>query len=803
MVIKNWIGSLRRQSRLSKAESGQSLIILALAFLGLIAMLGLALDLGILYIERIHLKRAVDASALAGVVELPNEEAAMTRAIDYLRANDYAIPNPDGTCSSTTGPCDVAVKVMGCARSTPGEDFDTLANWPTPHNYITVANPRATFILDTYSFQTTTRDCDPPSGHGSGATAAVAGSANKLIISGTVTVGMNFMQFFGYSTAPASDSAAAQNITNLDIAVIFDNSGSMEGDTICYDCWHENTNNVTTYPYPKNGAYQPISYTTMINNNLCVAASTPYAPGGSSSNRYVIMEGELYSRNVNASWSRRQAGQGYWAIQRGNTDTPRASSIEGAFATSGDRSAYVAHHPYWTYGQPSPPAPLLGRFYTLQDAQSDAAPRLDYDFTASWNGDAYIWIRAQGGGLQSFWVNQVGNSYQHDANKLYWAVDSNVPVQNSSALTCDHVYAYAGCYSPTISHDDFDCVNPVACKNRWSWFRLGSIPVTANSLHTLKLWAGSPGYAIDKIVVTNNSAANASGLNDVLTANGERGRPATQGSARGGATAAKAGACDPCNPIFGLTVNPSDCTTPYYLVDEQTNNLGNPLFGDREPLRSSIEATKRFVMKLNPQYDQASFVGFDSSVNEQSELTCLRRQTALGNPTACYVGTSAISFTNVLQRIENQTASGGTNIATALRNGLETLGYNVDSRSGVDNLCDGSANSACGRGGAKRVIVLLTDGSPNDHSGDACHSDPNLWPYNSDPDFDCVMYYAKKAHQSNTVIYTIGLGNGVIPELLKAVADETNGTYYWASSPSKLDAIFDQILSNIYVRLIQ
>mgnify|MGYP000250166036 CR=1 FL=1 len=47
MVIKNWIGSLRRQARLSPAESGQSLIVLVFAFLGLIAMLGLALDLGL------------------------------------------------------------------------------------------------------------------------------------------------------------------------------------------------------------------------------------------------------------------------------------------------------------------------------------------------------------------------------------------------------------------------------------------------------------------------------------------------------------------------------------------------------------------------------------------------------------------------------------------------------------------------------------------------------------------------------------------------------------------------------------
>ncbi len=418
---------------------------------------------------------------------------------------------------------------------------------------------------------------------------------------------------------PARLAPSAQltpTICPLDVALVLDNSGSTEGDTICYDCWSKTSNDIFTYPYPANGTFRPISYTALISYNLCTATSVPYFVG---SNRYIIMEAELYARDF-SDWHRstRQAGQGSWAIQRGNTDEPRASSIDGAFATSGDRSAYVAHHPYWTYSEPSPPAPLLGYFYTLANAQADAAPRLDYDFTPNWSGDAYIWIRAQGGGQQSFWVNQVGNTFHQDANKLYWAVDSNVPVQNSAATYCDHVYDYAGCYYTTIQHDEFDCAN--YCKYQWSWFRLGSIPVTAGSLHTLKLWAGSPGYAIDKIIITNNSSSSASSLGTALNSNGTdsgsyRGQPATRGSARGGAPTTQAGACDPCNPIYGLTVNPSDCTTAYYRVTEQTNNLGNALFGDREPVRSSIEATKRFVMKLEPQYDQASFVGFDNNVN--------------------------------------------------------------------------------------------------------------------------------------------------------------------------------------------
>ena len=43
-------------------ESGQSLIILVFAFMGLIAMLGIALDVGLVYVERVRLKRTIDAA---------------------------------------------------------------------------------------------------------------------------------------------------------------------------------------------------------------------------------------------------------------------------------------------------------------------------------------------------------------------------------------------------------------------------------------------------------------------------------------------------------------------------------------------------------------------------------------------------------------------------------------------------------------------------------------------------------------------------------------------------------------------
>ena len=93
--VKLSIGRLSRW--LHQNESGQSLIIIAFTVIGLVAIVGLAVDLGIMYVEKTRLGQAVDASALAGAHELPNEIAAWDRAEEYLRINRYDLNDPDVT----------------------------------------------------------------------------------------------------------------------------------------------------------------------------------------------------------------------------------------------------------------------------------------------------------------------------------------------------------------------------------------------------------------------------------------------------------------------------------------------------------------------------------------------------------------------------------------------------------------------------------------------------------------------------------------------------------------------------------
>jgi hypothetical protein len=688
-----------------------------------------------------------------------------------------------------------------------------------------VANPRATFILAAEPPPGATRSgaCDPGT--------STFGNANRLAVTGTVTVNMNFMQFFGFRTVPVMDWAVAQNVTDLDVVVVFDTSGSMEFGTICYDCWVRS--NATNPDYPNNGYYNPIP-SAVLTSTLCSATQVPYVDGA---NRYLIAEGELAAFNPPLWRTRyRQTGQGYWAIQRGSRNGDRRNNRAGDPAQQSsnpcqaaginctvpgnpsdnlcandpgtdvqvDCSAYISHHPFATYGQGSPPAELLGMFYYLADVTDNdpPPPKIEYDFTPNWSGTTHIWIRAQGGGSYSFEPTYV-SPFDQNKNTIHWdvlsATDGFNPATNTSALG--------------VNNWRDNRAEP----GNWRWLHLGTTTATAGQTFVLRLWPGSPGYDVDKIVVTNDTRTTASTIPALSydTPATDIGRPATPGSAT-------RAACDPCNPIYGLNVTPGQCTG-YSPVLTPTNHLADPLFGDLEPIRTSQEAVKRFIKRLDPEFDQAGFVPFTTGVVRagQSQLECRKR-----DGESCYEpvgGNPPISYTVVLGQVENNTAQDSTNIAWGMLEGLKSLGVNVHNQpqctggqnpfdnSCFDNRCTSDHRTGCGRGGAAtKVMVVLTDGSPNEnpqsYTGVNCGNDP-VYNFPSEvpdsSDYDCVIYYAGKALQSNVIVYTIGLGDGANGDLLGMAADVTRGRYYFALTPAELDAIFDEILSNIYVRLIR
>ncbi|MBN1581928.1 MAG: hypothetical protein JXA89_14585, partial [Anaerolineae bacterium] len=202
--------------RIDRQEAGQSLILIVLAFVALLLIVGLALDLGLVYIERIKLGRACDAAALAAAQELPFEDAAIQRAMQYMRENGYG---PDTVkLALGYGPTDVEPDWGSFPEyiSTWNGPMDGPHEWPIP-----------TVWIDTASYRdATTGNKDD-------------GISDKILVTGRVLVNMNFMIFAGFEKVPVEARALAENVNKLDVVIVLDESGSMNDDTYCWDCFLE------------------------------------------------------------------------------------------------------------------------------------------------------------------------------------------------------------------------------------------------------------------------------------------------------------------------------------------------------------------------------------------------------------------------------------------------------------------------------------------------------------------------------------------------------------------------------------
>ena len=89
----------------ARDQAGQSLLGMAAAFISLLVVVGLSVDLALIYVERIQSGRACDAASLAGAEELPFEEFAVKRAIHHLAENGY---DPANTELIVKGPANAA-----------------------------------------------------------------------------------------------------------------------------------------------------------------------------------------------------------------------------------------------------------------------------------------------------------------------------------------------------------------------------------------------------------------------------------------------------------------------------------------------------------------------------------------------------------------------------------------------------------------------------------------------------------------------------------------------------------------------
>jgi hypothetical protein len=100
-------------------ERGQALLIIALAFIGLVAFIGLALDAGILFSQIGHLRRGVDTAALsaANQIRKGHDRADLeSSARELVLLN---LPGTDADMDVAVHTCDTPDLVQGCDAASP------------------------------------------------------------------------------------------------------------------------------------------------------------------------------------------------------------------------------------------------------------------------------------------------------------------------------------------------------------------------------------------------------------------------------------------------------------------------------------------------------------------------------------------------------------------------------------------------------------------------------------------------------------------------------------------------------------
>jgi Flp pilus assembly protein TadG len=91
------------KKKFARMERGQVLVLVALAAVGIIAIIGLVMDVGVMFIENARLRRAVDAAALSAALQYRQGYTlpGLTRAAnEFLVLN--GLNNPNSTVSSCT-----------------------------------------------------------------------------------------------------------------------------------------------------------------------------------------------------------------------------------------------------------------------------------------------------------------------------------------------------------------------------------------------------------------------------------------------------------------------------------------------------------------------------------------------------------------------------------------------------------------------------------------------------------------------------------------------------------------------------
>ncbi len=742
----------------SNNKQGQSLILIAFAIFTLFAFIGLGVDLGLAYVERVRVQRAADAAALAAASELPLEAAAQLRALEYLAENNF-------DCGLTV------TRFPHQACSGTNEDGESIYYELNDTHFAGPSEEDATKLIriNTWEYRSSPSASD---------------TAVRIQVEVTRKVPIFFMRIFGFEDIPVTAQATAENIQDLDVMLVFDHSGSMEFDTLCYGCWTPDNKD----PYP-DGDIWPLPWGGPKSGppTHC-SGNDPYERNGY---QYIIIEAEEFSRLSNPYDRRYQTmGYTYWVLGRNGNPIPSYLGNAGALGRD-NRGAYLAHQPgrsaYGGSDGPGVPCtldsvdnPIDGIRYCRNDARMQGlggpfpAPRVDYEFTipADGSGDQWqIWIRGQGG-------DRSGN----DGDYVFWGITQDYqPGQVGNLIGMGDGFPNRGSsFANGADH------------KKWEWRLMGdrngnvnhtSKPVlNSGANYTLHFWAGAPGFDIDRIVITNDPRST---LSSQVQSSSHLDNNRT------------AWACDPCDARFAghPNGNGGNNDVPRCTADMAPNpyRYTDAIYDDEQPIRGALEASKKFIRRLDWNFDQIGLVTYGSKADHRTELMCLKWDMQHGQ------GCTKNRIENtIIQTLDNTHAGGSTNIPHAMKMAIEMLDHRPPHY---------------GRPGAAHVIILMTDGRANTYSdlksdAPACYQ-TDYWPRpdtagtNYERAADCVVYFGLQARNKGIVIFTITLGEGADIELMAYVAELTGGIHRHAPRTEQLDPIFEEFYNRIYLRLVE
>ena len=200
--------------RRSRREEGQTVVIVAVFMVVLLAVLGLVIDVGELYLTQRHLQTAADSAALAAAQDLPNSSS---NACTYSAS-------PAGATTCTVDGTNVLLAPSG-------NNYNS--------RYGNVQTTAAVECLSVSSAGTTCQTgtaCNDPAGYGPAGDGDNLG-CNAIKVTEQTTVKPFFMQILGFGgqnvTATSTAGIAGGTPHPLDVEMIDDTTASMRTDDTC------------------------------------------------------------------------------------------------------------------------------------------------------------------------------------------------------------------------------------------------------------------------------------------------------------------------------------------------------------------------------------------------------------------------------------------------------------------------------------------------------------------------------------------------------------------------------------------